>query len=217
MQINHLFDCYLPDLKRYCYMITGNPWDGDDLYQDTIMNIMYRSANLTNHPNPKGYLLKTATNQWRDTIRKTKREVVGEKPEQILSTFDTSLIESMEILLALLPFKQTTVIVLTEYFGYSSKDIAKMLDMTTGGVKAALNRGRTTLAKMKNAQITNEEPIHSLLKRLLTGLRSNDYRNVVSTYHLLVSRGVKISNDDQYFTFELHDPEGNRFLIREKI
>jgi RNA polymerase sigma-70 factor (ECF subfamily) len=217
MQLNDLFDCYLPDLKRYCYMITGNPWDGDDLYQDTIMNIMNRSANLTNHPNPKGYLLKTATNQWRDTIRKTKREVVGEKPEQILATLDISLIESMEILLALLPFKQTAVIVLTEYFGYSSKDIAKMLDMTSGGVKAALNRGRTTLAKMKNAQITNEEPIHSLLKRLLSGLRSHDYRSVVSTYHFLVSRGVKISKDDQYFTFELHDPEGNRFLIREKI
>lgn len=217
MQINHLFDCYLPDLRRYCYMITGNPWDGDDLYQDTLMNIMSRSANLTNHPNPKGYLLKTATNQWRDTIRKTKREVVGEKPEQILSTLDISLIDSMEILLALLPFKQTAVIVLTEYFGYSSKDIAKMLDMTTGGVKAALNRGRSTLAKMKNAQTINEEPIHSLLNRLLTGLRSNDYRSVVSTYHLLVSKGVKISNDDQYFTFELHDPEGNSLLISEKI
>ena len=217
MQLNHLFECYLPELKRYCYILTGNPWDGDDLYQDTLMNIMNRSTNLTNHPNPKGYLLKTATNQWRDTIRKTKKEVVGEKPEQILSTLDISLIESMEILIALLPFKQTAVIVLTEYFGYSSKDIASMLDMTTGGVKAALNRGRTTLAKMKNAQINNEVPIHSLLKRLLTGLRSHDYRSVVSTYHLLVSRGVKISNDDQYFTFELHDPEGNSFLIREKI
>ncbi|MCG7343654.1 RNA polymerase sigma factor [Sporosarcina sp. ACRSL] len=217
MQVNHLFDCHLPDLKRYCYMITGNPWDGDDLYQDTLMNIMKRSSNLTNHPNPKGYLLKTATNQWRDTLRKKRREVVGEDTKQILSTVDNSLIESMEILLALLPFKQTAVIVLTEYFCYSSKDIARMLHMTTGGVKAALNRGRTTLAKMKNAQMNNDEPIHSLLNRLLTGLRSNDFRSVVTTYHLLVSRGVKISNDDQYFTFELHDPEGNIFSIREKI
>lgn len=134
-----------------------------------------------------------------------------------MSTLDISLIDSMEILLALLPFKQTAVIVLTEYFGYSSKDIARMLNMTTGAVKAALNRGRTTLAKMKHAEINNDEPIHSLLKRLLTGLRSNDFRSVVTTYHLLVSRGVKISNDDQYFTFELHDPEGNIFSIREKI
>ncbi|MGM7681296.1 RNA polymerase sigma factor [Cytobacillus sp. Hm23] len=208
---------YLPELKRYCRMLTGTPWDGDDLYQDTLLNVIKRSSRLNDHPNPKGYLFKTATNQWRDTIKKTKREVIDGEVGIAEKITDISLIDSVEVLISLLPFKQAAIILLTEYFGFKSKDIAELLEMTNGAVKAALNRGRMTLTKMKSVQMKSNDPIPTILNRLLNSLKKNDFQSIVTTYHILVSRGVKVNRDDQFFTFELYDPDGNRFFFKEKI
>ena len=211
------FDPFLPELKKYCYMLAGTPWNGEDLFQDTVIKLLTKDMNLSQHPNPKGYIFKIATNQWYDTIRKTKREIVGINNELDLETFDHSLLESVEILISLLPVKQTATLLLKEYFGFTSNEIAKMLDMTTGGVKTAIHRGKNNLAKLETFQQTNEEPTPNILNRMLDGLKRNDFYSVVSTYHLLVSRGIKIRKSDDHFIFELIDPNGNRFWIKEKI
>lgn len=210
-------DQFLPELKKYCYMLAGTPWNGEDLFQDTVIKLITKDLNLSQHPNPKGYIFKIATNQWYDTIRKTKRETVGISNEFDLGTFDNSLLESVEILISLLPFKQAATLLLKEYFGFTSNEIAKMLDMTTGGVKAAINRGKNNLSKLEKFQQTNEAPTLNLLNRMLNGLKRNDFYCVVSTYHLLVSKGVTIKKTDDHFIFELLDPDGNHFSVKEKI
>lgn len=209
-------DPFLPELKKYCYMLAGTPWNGEDLFQDTVIKLLTKDLNLSQHPNPKGYIFKIATNQWYDTIRKTKRETVGISNEFELETFDHSLLESVEMLISLLPFKQAATLMLKEYFGFTSNEIAKMLDMTLGGVKAAINRGKNNLSKLEKLHQT-DEPTLSLLNRMLNGLNRNDFYSVVSTYHLLVSKGVTIKKTDDHFIFELLDPDGNRFWIKEKI
>ncbi|WP_409274751.1 RNA polymerase sigma factor [Neobacillus sp. SCS-31] len=214
---DYYFEPFLPELKKYCYMLAGTPWNGEDLFQDTLIKLLTNNAVLSEHPNPKGYIFKIATNQWYDITRKTKREIVGINNEFELATFDSSLLESVEILISLLPFKQAATLLLKEYFGFTSNEIAKLLDMTSGGVKAAINRGKTNLAKLEKFQQNNEDPTPNLLNRLLNGLKSNDFHCVVSTYHLLVSRGIKIKKSDGHFIFELIDPDGNRFWINEKI
>ncbi|WP_417897815.1 RNA polymerase sigma factor [Bacillus haimaensis] len=217
MQLSTQIDPLLRDLKNYCYSITGSRWDGDDLFQDTVMNMMKRASDLETHPNPKGYLFKAATNQWRDTIRKRKRVDLLEFDLLLApSTIDISLLDSVEMLTVLLPFKQAASILLTEYFSFSAGEVAEMLGMTTGGVKAALNRGRTTLKVMMDAP-EKREPIDSLINRLLNGLKKDDPKIIVSTYRILVSRGVKVKSGDKHFIFTLTDPDGNTFDILEKI
>ncbi len=213
----YIFEPFLTELKKYCYMVAGTPWNGEDLFQDTLIKLLTNNSSLSEHPNPKGYIFKTATNQWYDTIRKTKREIVGINNEYEIGTFDSSLLESVEILISLLPFKQAATLLLKEYFGFTLNDIAKMLEMTSGGVKAAINRGKNNLSKLEKLQQTKEEPTLNLLNRMLNGLKRNDFYCVVSTYHLLVSKGVKIKKTDDHFIFELLDPDGNRFWVKEKI
>lgn len=210
-------ESFLPELKKYCYMLAGTPWNGEDLFQDTVIKLLTKDLNLSQHPNPKGYIFKIATNQWYDTIRKTKREIVGINNEVDLGAFDYSLLESVEILISLLSFKQAATLLLKEYFGFTSTEIAKMLDMTLGGVKAAINRGKNNLSKLEQLHQTNEEATTNLLNRMLNGLKRNDFYCVVSTYHLLVSKGIKIKKSDDHFIFELLDPDGNRFWVKEKI
>lgn len=217
MQLNTQIEPLLHELRNYCYSITGSRWDGDDLFQDTVMNMMKRASDLETHPNPKGYLFKAATNQWRDTIRKRKRvDLLEFDLIPAPSTIDISLLDSVEMLTVLLPFKQAASILLTEYFGFSASEVAYMLGMTTGGVKAALNRGRTTLKVMMDSP-EKREPIDTLINRLLNGLKEDNPRIIVSTYRILVSRGVKVKSGDKHFIFTLTDPDGNTFDILEKI
>ncbi|MBM7572898.1 putative transcriptional regulator [Aquibacillus albus] len=176
---------------------------------------MQRASNLNRHPNPKGYLFTAATNQWRDTLRKRKHEEVEIEIEK--ATYDISFLDSIGMLISLLPIKQASSILLTEYFGFSAKEVAKMLDMTIGGVKAALHRGRTTLIEMQDSSLKNREPVENLIDRLLFGLKQNDHKIIVKTYHNLVTRGVSVTQKEKYFVFTISDPDGNVFEIREKI
>ena len=45
-----------------------------------------------------------------------------------------------------LPPKERACVLLKDVFDYSLEEIAELVDSTVGGVKAALNRGRSKLA-----------------------------------------------------------------------
>lgn len=192
MQIDALIEPYLSELKRYCYMITGTPWDGEDLFQDTVIKIMRNSAKLMEHPNPKGYIFKTATNQWYDTIRKAKREIVGLSNNQDFEiSSDYILLDSIEILISLLPFKQAASLLLKEYFGFTAREIASMLNMSNGGVKAAINRARNTLSNQKHFDDNYLEPTPTLLNRLLSAIKNDDFKVVVKNVSPISFKGDK--------------------------
>jgi RNA polymerase sigma-70 factor, ECF subfamily len=54
--------------------------------------------------------------------------------------------KAVEQLVATLPPKERACVLLKDVFDYSLEEIAELVDSTVGGVKAALNRGRTKLA-----------------------------------------------------------------------
>jgi RNA polymerase sigma-70 factor (ECF subfamily) len=54
--------------------------------------------------------------------------------------------EALEHLVVSLPPKERACVLLKDVFDYSLEEIAELVNSTVGGVKAALNRGRTKLA-----------------------------------------------------------------------
>lgn len=54
--------------------------------------------------------------------------------------------EAVEHLVVALPPKERACVLLKDVFAYSLEEVAELVDSTVGGVKAALNRGRTKLA-----------------------------------------------------------------------
>ena len=66
---------FRPDLHRYCRSLTGDLWDAEDLLQDTLMR-GFATLGATNHTidNPRGYLVRIASNLWIDLQRKRKTE-----------------------------------------------------------------------------------------------------------------------------------------------
>ncbi|QHW31721.1 RNA polymerase sigma factor [Paenibacillus rhizovicinus] len=66
---------YESDLRSYCRMLTGTPWDAEDLYQETMLKSLRANAAFLSHLAPRAFLFRVASNAWLDVCRKRKADV----------------------------------------------------------------------------------------------------------------------------------------------
>jgi RNA polymerase sigma-70 factor (ECF subfamily) len=174
---------FRPELYRYCRRLTGDVWDAEDLVQDTIL----RGFGVMNHvhrtiDNPRGYLIRIAANLWMDSIRHRTSAAHALALENNAVRVDTATKpdplatrEAAARLIQLLTPQERAAIVLKEVFDMSLDEIAQMLATSVGAVKAALHRGRTTLAESSDAR-PSPRPIPSaaLVERFVDRLNASD-------------------------------------------
>jgi RNA polymerase sigma-70 factor, ECF subfamily len=141
-----------PSLHRYCARMTGSIMDGEDLVQEALIEA-YRKLDKYDESRPlKPWLFRIAHNRAIDFLRRKgvrdEVEAAAAMPEAVLpvETVTLGIGKAVEHLVASLPPKERACILLKEVFDYSLEEIAELVDSTVGGVKAALNRGRTKLA-----------------------------------------------------------------------
>jgi RNA polymerase sigma factor (sigma-70 family) len=171
---------YSTDLWNYCKYITGSPWDGEDLYQETMIKsfgfLPQRWSEITDK---KYYLFKVATNIWIDQCRKLKRETgILDEPTDTLEDFTNPLLLE-EILTSLeshLTPKQIAAFLLLDIFKFNAEEAAGILQSTPGGVYAAVQRARRkidsidfTQSKSEVTNPTTKITIQSYLKAFNNG------------------------------------------------
>jgi RNA polymerase sigma-70 factor, ECF subfamily len=141
-----------PSLHRYCARMTGSVMDGEDVVQETLFEA-YRKLDKFDDTRPlKPWLFRIAHNRCIDLLRRRgvrdEADAAAAAPEAappaeyILGTG-----KAVEHLVLTLPPKERACVLLKDVFDYSLEEIAELVDSTAGGVKAALNRARTKLAK----------------------------------------------------------------------
>src|SRR5438094_6555523 len=140
-----------PSLHRYCARMTGSVMDGEDVVQEALIEA-YRKLDKNDDSRPlKPWLFRIAHNRCIDFLRRKgvrdEAESAAAIPEAV-SSVDPALGvgKAVEHLIASLPPKERACILLKDVFEYSLEEIAELVDSTVGGVKAALNRGRTKLS-----------------------------------------------------------------------
>lgn len=144
------------DLWNYCKYITGSPWDGEDLYQESIIKafglLPQRWSEITDK---KHYLFRVATNTWIDLCRKLKREVrLLEEISEPIEDFSSPLLLE-EILLSLdsiLTPKQLAAFLLLNIFQFSAEEVAGIVQSTPGGVYSSVQRARRKIASFDFTQ-----------------------------------------------------------------
>jgi RNA polymerase sigma-70 factor (ECF subfamily) len=100
----------------------------------------------------KPWLFRIAHNRCIDFLRRKgvrdEAEAAAAMPEAVSPAEPATLGigKALEHLVASLPPKERACVLLKDVFDYSLEEIAELVDTTVGGVKAALNRGRTKLA-----------------------------------------------------------------------
>src|SRR5262245_26323919 len=141
-----------PSLHRYCARMTGSVMDGEDVIQEALIEA-YRKLDQFDESRPlKPWLFRIAHNRCIDFLRRKgvrdEAEVAAAQPEAVSPAEPATLgiSKAVEHLVASLPPKERACVLLKDVFDYSLEEIAELVDSTVGGVKAALNRGRTKLA-----------------------------------------------------------------------
>lgn len=181
---------FRPDLFRYCQKLTGNLWDAQDLVQDTLVK-GFGTLGSVYHTidNPRAWLLRIATNQWIDTVRRRGVEANALATEAVSAhaisggvaspSTSAELHDAAETLMQRLSPQEQAAVVLKDAFEMSLDEIAQVIGTTVGAVKAALHRGRTRLRE--NASVsTRPVPSPKLVEAFVTRYNERDLSGLMA-------------------------------------
>jgi len=149
-----------PRLHRYCSRMTGSVMDGEDVVQDALFEA-YRKLDQYDDSRPLApWLFRIAHNRCIDFLRRrgvrVEAETAAMSPDFVMPANVPVLGvgQAVEQLVMNLPPKERACVLLKDVFDYTLEEIAELVSSTVGGVKAALNRGRSKLA-------ASPEPVRS--------------------------------------------------------
>src|SRR5437660_109502 len=161
-----------PRLHRYCSRMTGSVMDGEDVVQEALFEA-YRKVDQYDESRPLApWLFKIAHNRCIDFLRRrgvrVEAETAAMTPDFIMPATPPVLGigRAVEQLVISLPPKERACVLLKDVFDYTLEEIAELVSSTVGGVKAALNRGRSKLAASQGP-VTAHREVSTEMSRLL--------------------------------------------------
>lgn len=141
----------LAGLRRFCYSLTGNAADADDLLQATVERILHKGMPEDAHADKWTY--RVCKNVWIDELR--SREVRQRYPsaaieeETALSAEATAEnereIAAVSAALAALPDDQRLALTLVTIDGKTYAEAADILDVPVGTIMSRIARARKQL------------------------------------------------------------------------
>ena len=144
-EITQIFNRHVDIVYRVCFMYMKNRHDTEDLVQNTFIKLMNDGTVFESQEHEKAWLIRTATNLCKDHFRHWWLKTVGmdKIPEDAVEySFDTD--GTYEMIMSLPP-KYKTVIYLYYYEGYSTAEIAKMLNKNHSTIRSHLHNARKLL------------------------------------------------------------------------
>ncbi len=180
-----LIEPHRPELFRYARGLTGSLWDAEDLAQDAIVRAFEHLGRFSGEiTNPRGFLLRIATNLWIDRWRRRGPPVhdAADVPEDGLAEgrepLGLEIREALERIAVALPPRERAVVLLAEVFDLSSREIARALATTVAAAKAALHRGRSALVRARGEAPTPRQaarqPPSDLLDAFVQAFQARD-------------------------------------------
>jgi RNA polymerase sigma-70 factor (ECF subfamily) len=146
-----------PNLHRYCSRMVGSVMEGEDVVQEALFQA-YRKLDAWDDARPLGpWLFRIAHNRCIDFLRRRGVQVEAETAAMTPDFVEPAdppgpdLGRAVEHVVMALPPKERACVLLKDVFDYTLEEIAELVDSTAGGVKAALNRGRSKLAALPKA------------------------------------------------------------------
>ncbi len=157
-QAEHILDTYGGHILRYAYTYLHNQSDAEEVLQDTLLQFLKTAPVFENAAHEKAWLLRVAGNLSKsriqyNSIRKTdelQEELAAENREDLSFLWDA---------VRALPDKYREVVHLFYYEGYSTREIAALLNRREVTVRSDLHRGRQQLKNILKEAYDFEETV----------------------------------------------------------
>jgi len=143
-QAGELLDKYGNNILRLAYSYLHNMSDAEDILQDTLIQFLKINPVFESAVHEKAWLLRVASNLSKNRIIYNKIRDTDELEESLTAEECQDLSFVWEAVKAL-PEKYREVIHLFHYEGYSTAQIAKILNRKESTVRSDLYRGRQKL------------------------------------------------------------------------
>ena len=143
----------LTPLRRYCFSLTGNPFDADDLLQDTLERLLERGA--PRDADIRKWAFRVCRNRWIDEMRSRNvrtAQDIDELPDAAIFDGEAAveghieLSQAEEAIASLAPeFREVLMLIAVE--GMKYKEAAELIGIPVGTVMSRLARARQQLAE----------------------------------------------------------------------
>jgi RNA polymerase sigma-70 factor (ECF subfamily) len=149
-------ESHVQSLYRFALRLTGDRDAAHDLTQEAFLRAWRARKRLREPRAARVWILRIAQNLWRDHLRrKRRREPVeglpGEELEPAIAAGDQDRLgheEEVAIVIQAmdaLPARQSQVLHLSAFEGLGYREIAEVLEISEGAVKASLSLARKAL------------------------------------------------------------------------
>lgn len=153
-----ILDTYGNSILRYAYSYLHNMSDAEEVLQDTLVQFLKTAPVFEGHQHEKAWLLRVAGNLSKNrlaynSVRRTdelNEELTAENREDLSFVWDA---------VRQLPENYRTAIHLFYYEGYSTKQIARLLQKKEATVRSDLHRGREKLRAVLKEAYDFEETV----------------------------------------------------------
>jgi len=161
-EFRELVEPYRRALEVHCYRMLGSVQDAEDVVQETFVKAWRSFESFERRSSVQTWLYRIATNACLDELRRRPRrpQTVEPYPDDLLEEAESPVVdpaaryamrEGMELafltVIQQLPGRQRAVLIFRDVLGWTSPEVASLLDTSVASVNSALQRARATLER----------------------------------------------------------------------
>jgi RNA polymerase sigma-70 factor (ECF subfamily) len=160
--IEELINEYGTAVYGFCRRLAVNPYDMDDLYQQTFLKALELADKIDKYNNPKAFLISLSVSIWKNNIRKNVRheqiaptlpfdemdeEVIGSEFDTEKVVIEKSLYNEVDKIINSFDSKFRIPLILFYNAELGIEEIAKICSCPEGTVKSRLHKARELVKK----------------------------------------------------------------------
>lgn len=141
---SEMYEKHSKSVYGVCLMYLKNKDDAEEAVSESYMRLMENMPSFENDSHAKAYLMRTAVNICKNQLKSGwRKNTVCD--EDIMMYMTTPAEESVMEEILSLPPKYRVVIYMHYYVGYTTQEIADIMNISQSAVLSRLSRGRSKL------------------------------------------------------------------------